>query len=190
MSIAEFYIDNGLDPSDPHHMDRFFGHYVDESDYESSDDSENNYNTAYSGLMIAMPNPRIGRAVVVHNQNQPRARNHVLDEDDLDQLALSNGYQILDASSSTAPMASYRKGAVRLNFWLSTGTVGSYLEHPRQGKTQLFRRDVTMMEAEGIFVNPRMHTGRGYQYARNGGGGRGLCRYRDRCYRPDCWFDH
>ena len=86
-------------------------------------------------------------------------------------------------------MASYKRQALRLNFWLSTGTVGSYLEHPRQGKTQLFRRDVTISEAEQIFENPRIHSGRRY-HTRGGGGGRGFCRYRDRCYRGDCWFDH
>mmetsp|Transcript_5376 Transcript_5376/g.8187 ORF Transcript_5376/g.8187 Transcript_5376/m.8187 type:complete len:87 (+) Transcript_5376:1280-1540(+) len=80
----------------------------------------------------------------------------------LDSLATSHGYEILDASNSTAPMASYRRNAVKLNFWLTTETVGSYLEHPRQGKTQLFRRDIDMDGAGQIFTNPRTHTGGGY----------------------------
>ncbi|GFH59708.1 hypothetical protein CTEN210_16184 [Chaetoceros tenuissimus] len=111
-----------------------------------------------------------------------------LNERDLDRLASMFGYEKLDTSSSNAPMASYRRGAVRLNFWLTTGTVGSYLEHPRQGKTQLFRREVDINEARKIFENPRIHTGKGYQ-TRNGGS-RGPCRFGDQCYRPDCWFDH
>lgn len=87
---------------------------------------------------------------------------YALDNEMLDSIARSHGYEILDTSSSTTPMASYRRHDVRLNFWLSTGTVGSYLEHPRQGKTQLFRRNVDMSEAPEIFENPRKHTGRGY----------------------------
>mmetsp|Transcript_21534 Transcript_21534/g.26429 ORF Transcript_21534/g.26429 Transcript_21534/m.26429 type:complete len:134 (+) Transcript_21534:98-499(+) len=130
----------------------------------------------FSGVMIAVP---------LHSHTD------ALDRSRLDSFALSYGYEILDTSSSTAPMASYRRNAVRLNFWLSTGTVGSYLQHPRQGKTQLFRRDVDMNEARQIFETPRMHTGRGYHTT--GGGAsqsRGPCHYGDRCYRADCWFDH
>lgn len=111
---------------------------------------------------------------------------HVLDEYRLDHLAAQYGYAKIDSSSSTAPMASYRKGAVRLNFWLSTGTVGSYLAHPRQGKTQLFRRNVDMNEAASIFQNPRVHTGRGYQRNYH----RGQCWYGDDCYRLDCPYNH
>ena len=55
-----------------------------------------------------------------------------------------------------------RRDGIRLNFWLSTGTVGSYLDHPRQGKTQLFRRQISMSDASEIFNNPRQHTGKGY----------------------------
>ena len=72
-------------------------------------------------------------------------------------------YEKLDCSSSTVRMASYRKGAVRLKFWLSIGTVGSYLKYPKRGRTQLFRRDVDMNEADVIFGNPRVHTGKGYR---------------------------
>lgn len=84
-------------------------------------------------------------------------------------------------------MASYRRGACRLNFWLTTGTVGSYLDHPRQGKTQLFRRDIDLnYEAEAIFQNPRVpHTGRGYSYrraTRNGNNGRDHKKYRKTKY--------
>ena len=49
---------------------------------------------------------------------------------------------------------------VQLNLCLNTGTVGSYLDHPRQGKTQLFRRDVLdMSQVVQFFSNSkRSHT--------------------------------
>lgn len=137
---------------------------------------------------------RTGLAIVsdgcygVYEQSDSSSEDFSLNERDLDRLASMFGYEKLDTSSSNAPMASYRRGAVRLNFWLTTGTVGSYLEHPRKGKTQLFRREVDINEARDIFENPRIHTGKGYRT--RDGGSRGPCRFGDRCYRPDCWFDH
>ena len=54
---------------------------------------------------------------------------------------------------------------MKLNIWCTTGCVGSYLKHPRQGNTQLFRRPEvsTWAELEEILANPRVHTTRGYQ---------------------------
>jgi len=79
-------------------------------------------------------------------------------EQELDRLASLKGWEKL--STSQPAMASYRKDGNRLNFYLSTGTVGSCLDHPRQGKTQLFRRKVT--DPSSLFDNPRQHTGEGY----------------------------
>lgn len=49
-----------------------------------------------------------------------------------------------------------------LHIWCTTGTVGSYLDHPRQGKTQLYRRNMDMGELRRVMNNPRVHTGEGY----------------------------
>ena len=52
---------------------------------------------------------------------------------------------------------------MQLNIWCTTGTVGSYLNHPRRGKTQLFRRDVDSYGAlKAILSNPRVHGQGGY----------------------------
>lgn len=51
----------------------------------------------------------------------------------------------------------------RLNVWPSTKTVGSALEHPKQGCTQQFRREVSIDGLRQIFKNPRVHLGTGYQ---------------------------
>jgi hypothetical protein len=55
----------------------------------------------------------------------------------------------------------------RINVYYSTKTVGTALDHPQQGKTQLFRRNCTKEELAEIFDNPRLHTGRGYQRKRH-----------------------
>jgi len=49
--------------------------------------------------------------------------------------------------------------AVRINVYWTTGTVGTCLDHPRQGKTQLFRRNVDLSTLRLLFQNPRYHTG-------------------------------
>jgi len=60
---------------------------------------------------------------------------------------------------------SFRKGdssPIRINVYWTTGTVGTCLDHPRQGKTQLFRRNVDLSTLREIFKSPRVHTGAGY----------------------------
>ena len=85
-----------------------------------------------------------------------------LNESELDYMSKTGGWEKIQRLPSQPPMASYRKDDIRLNFWLWTGSVGSYLCHPSQGKTQLFRRDISMSEASDIFKSPRQHTGKGY----------------------------
>ena len=91
----------------------------------------------------------------------------ILDETVLDRLASLKHWEKIETNQPA--MASYRKNIeegtnnMRLNFYLSTGTVGSCLDHPTQGKTQLFRRQITDTESAAVFFdNPRQHTGKGY----------------------------
>lgn len=59
------------------------------------------------------------------------------------------------------------RGPMRINVWRSERsilyTIGTYLNHPKQGKTQLFRRNVNLLQLEKLFKNPRQHTGKGYR---------------------------
>ena len=50
----------------------------------------------------------------------------------------------------------------RVNVYYTTGTVATCLDHPRRGKTQLFRRDQTSDDLDALFRDPRRHTGAGY----------------------------
>lgn len=53
------------------------------------------------------------------------------------------------------------KNNVQLSVYLSTMTVQTSMSHPRKGKTQLTRRDITPKEFERLLINPREHTGKG-----------------------------
>jgi hypothetical protein len=191
MSIAEFYTEEGIDPSDPGSMANFLA-----------------MRAGYAEAMISDV-----------SQQPPVPPSVTLNESELDSMAEARAWEKLDCTSSEGtPMVSYRKDNVRLEVWLSTGTIGSYLEHPNQGKTQLFLRNIMQIgEATEIFDNPHVHSNKGYndhrqheQIAagghqhmqdgyqahsgggRGGGGGRsrGPCRFGESCNRPDCWFDH
>ena len=82
-----------------------------------------------------------------------------LNEDNLDEFADKYGYTKLFNMSPGAPMACYIKGASRLNFWLKTGTVACYMNHPKLGRTELIHEDVfDTCEAEIFFRNPRFRT--------------------------------
>jgi len=79
----------------------------------------------------------------------------------IERMALNNGYlKIVD--QKFPPMLSFKKGVVRINVFYSTMTVATCIPHPTKGKTQLFRKNVSMTELDNIFKEPRVHTGKGY----------------------------
>jgi hypothetical protein len=51
-----------------------------------------------------------------------------------------------------------------LHIWCTTGTVASFLDHPNQGRTQLYRRNVDWSMLVQIMQKPRVHTGQGYHH--------------------------
>lgn len=84
-----------------------------------------------------------------------------MSEEKLSTIAKKHGWQ--EIPTKDPYMRSFAKPGVRINYWECTGTIGTYLDHPKQGKTQLFRKYVFGKELEKIFKNPRQHTGKGYR---------------------------
>lgn len=72
------------------------------------------------------------------------------------------------AFNPTSRVISFRtiRDDVRINVYYTTRTIGTALDHPTQGKTQLFRRNCTGKELVTIMNNPRVHTDKGYQRKR------------------------
>ena len=51
---------------------------------------------------------------------------------------------------------------MRINVYYSKMIVATCINHPKIGKSQLFRKKVSIKLLEKIFINPRVHTGIGY----------------------------
>ena len=76
-------------------------------------------------------------------------------------LARYHGYEEEVAKDTTLMI--FNRGTTQVNVWWTTMTVGTCLEHPSQGKTQLFRKGVDFKLLDKILDNPRLHTGIGYK---------------------------
>jgi len=61
----------------------------------------------------------------------------------------------------------FEKDGIKLDWYFTTATVKTAMDHPTQGKTQLFRRQVDAGLYRKILENPRIHTDQGYQRRRN-----------------------
>lgn len=72
--------------------------------------------------------------------------------------------------NSTSRVEFYERDGAKMDYYPSTGTVKTSMDHPTQGHTQMFRRDLDDASVGGVCENPRTHTGHGYQ-TKGGKGG-------------------
>lgn len=88
----------------------------------------------------------------------------------LKSMAKKHGWDFIDHQEDIG-MMSFRKvfqgHPARINIYTTKMTVATCINHPVQGKTQLFRRRVNDQMMKKIFENPRIHTDRGYKTRRN-----------------------
>jgi hypothetical protein len=86
--------------------------------------------------------------------------------EDIEHLAAWHDWTWLDHQPESR-MISFTKigsdGRMRINVYYTTMTVATVLNHPKQGRTQLFRKGVTPLELDAIFTNPRIHLNKGYK---------------------------
>lgn len=59
-------------------------------------------------------------------------------------------------------MLRFEKEDAKINVYYTRMTVTTCIDHPKKGKTQLFRRNVDYKKLDAIFKKPRVHTGLGY----------------------------
>jgi hypothetical protein len=83
----------------------------------------------------------------------------------IEKTAEENGWQLLDIQDNIG-MVSFIRGnngeRERVNIYVTKMTVGTCINHPTKGKTQLFRKHQTIASIKEILKNPRIHTNEGY----------------------------
>ena len=84
-----------------------------------------------------------------------------LNANEVERSARENCWRRIDWQPNIV-MLSYERDGVRMNVYLTKGTVSTSMRHPKKGKTQLFRRRISLEEIKKIFKKPRAHTGTGY----------------------------
>lgn len=74
----------------------------------------------------------------------------------IEPLAVKYRYTLEQAQENIGLLI-FTNGQVQINVYTTRMTVGTCLNHPKLGKTQLFRKHVSFKELEEIFKNPRVH---------------------------------
>ena len=81
-------------------------------------------------------------------------------------MAKSHGWDFHDIQENIG-MISFVKvisgDPARINIYTTKMTVATCINHPKKGKTQLFRKGVSEKLLNKIFENPRVHTHKGYR---------------------------
>lgn len=71
------------------------------------------------------------------------------------------GWRLLDVQEGCKMLSILRNG-VRLNYYYTTGTVATAMNHPKKGRSQLYRKGLSWDEILSVLDNPREHTNAGY----------------------------
>lgn len=82
--------------------------------------------------------------------------------EEIELLAKKHGWNFLIWQDNIS-MLSFKKNDMRINIYITTMTVATCLNHPKKGKTQMFRKNVDNKLMSNIFRNPRIHANTGYR---------------------------
>lgn len=100
------------------------------------------------------------------NRHLPRATRLKENKEAVRNVAKRHDWTETDETNGGV-MMTFVRDEKKIEVWPSRMTVATMLNHPKQGKTKLYRRnvwDVSVLEA--IFKNPRVHTTGGYKKRR------------------------
>ena len=78
------------------------------------------------------------------------------------EICESSGYVFVEYQENNGTII-FERGDCKLIIYLTKMTVATVINHPKQGRGQLFRKNVSFDELKKICMNPRLHTGKGYK---------------------------
>lgn len=79
----------------------------------------------------------------------------------IQKIARREGWEIIDHQTNVF-MLSFVRGFQTINVNYSNMEVVTNINHPKKGRTRLFRKGVNMDLLRKLFVDPRYHTDKGY----------------------------
>jgi len=74
----------------------------------------------------------------------------------------TGSWEAVEFFERTMSSAEPQETLVKLDWYFTTATVKTALDHPVQGKTQLFAKDCNPHQYAQVLTNPRTHTGKRY----------------------------
>lgn len=77
------------------------------------------------------------------------------------ELIQQNNWEVLKYHDKNY-ILNLKRGQVKMNVYLSTLTIQTSMKHPKRGRTQLNRKNLTQNELRAVFKDPRVHTKKGY----------------------------
>lgn len=76
-------------------------------------------------------------------------------------MAKKHGWWLVDHQVNIKLLI-FQRGTSKINIYYSKMTIATTVDHPRVGRQQLYRKNITEDELKKIFKEPRQHTGKGY----------------------------
>lgn len=89
-----------------------------------------------------------------------------ISQDMIDEVTLSaieSGWEFNKYDLNTGMISFVRVGGERINIYLTTLTVVTAINHPKKGKNQLYRKNLSYKEMLKVLKDPRHHSGKGYR---------------------------
>lgn len=77
-------------------------------------------------------------------------------------IAKDNGWKLF-ADQPNNYCVIFRRDKEQINVWYTKMTIATVVDHPKQGRQQLYRKNITNNELRKLFSNPRTHTNKGYR---------------------------
>jgi len=93
-------------------------------------------------------------------ENAKERKIKILNPGKILELAKKNGYETVDWDETNSTLL-FKKEKTLISVYYKKESVVTIITHPIKGRSKLVRKNVTINDLNKIFLNPRVHTGKG-----------------------------